>query len=149
MNDTLPLPMLIELAQGKVDEIGRTLNELSTQRRHAKSQLDMLDGYRGDYTVRLQHATEAGLSASNYHNFRRFIATLDEAITQQNRIIAQIDSRIATGRQQWYVEQRRLSSYETLKVRRDKQMRYQEQRREQRTSDEISAGLYRRSRQPL
>lgn len=148
MADHLPLSMLIDLAQGKVDEAGRALNELTTQRHRAKSQLDTLDTYRADYTVRLQHATEGGLSASNYHNFRRFIATLDEAISQQNRIIAQIDSKIQTGQQQWYVEKRRLNSYETLKVRQDQQIQYREIRREQRASDEISAGLYRRSRQP-
>lgn len=147
MADYSPLPMLIDLAQDKVDEAGRALNALTTQRRHAKNQLDILDTYRADYAVRLQQATEGGLSASNYHNFRRFIATLDEAISQQNRIIAQIDAKIQTGQQQWYVEKRRLNSYETLKARQDQQMRYRETRREQHASDEISAGLYRRSRQ--
>lgn len=147
MADHLPLPMLIDLAQGKLDEAGRVLNELATQRRHARSQLDTLDTYRADYAVRLQQAGEGGLSASNYRNFRRFIATLDEAISQQNRIIAQIDAKIQTGQQQWYVERRRLNSYETLKARQDQQMRYRETCREQHISDEISAGLYRRSRQ--
>lgn len=148
MADYSPLPMLIDLAQGKVDDAGRTLSELTAQRHHAKSQLDTLDTYRADYAVRLQQATEGGLSASNYQNFRRFIATLDEAISQQNRIITQIDTKIQTGRQQWYVEKRRLNSYETLKARQDQQAQYRETRREQRASDEVSAGLYRRSRQP-
>src|SRR5690606_4174774 len=82
-----PLATLIELSQNKVDEAGRLLAELSTQRRQAQSQLDTLDGYRIDYTQRLQQSTQGGVSASNYHNFRRFIATLDEAISQQNKII--------------------------------------------------------------
>src|SRR5690554_5289044 len=146
MNDHLPLPMLIDLAQGKVDEAGRALNDLAAQRRHAKSQLDMLDGYRGDYTVRLQQATEAGLSASNYHNFRRFIATLDEAISQQNRIIAQIDARIEQGRQHWYAEKRRVSSFEALQVREIRHQQTRERRQEQLASDETSANLYRRAR---
>ncbi|MBV6273185.1 flagellar export protein FliJ [Alcaligenaceae bacterium CGII-47] len=148
MADHLPLSMLIELAQGKLDEAGRALSEAIAQQRHAKSQLDTLDTYRADYAVRLQQATEGGVSASNYHNFRRFIATLDDAISQQNRILAQIDTKIQIGQQHWYVEKRRLNSYETLKSRQDQQMRYRETRREQRASDEISAGLYRRSRQP-
>lgn len=142
-----PLPMLINLAQDKLDEAGRTLHDLTAQRTHAQSQLGVLDTYRADYAVRLQQTTEGGVSASNYHNFRRFIATLDEAISQQNRVIAQIDARIQAGQQQWYAEKRRLSSFETLKARQDHQVRHHEQRQEQRASDEISANLHRRSMQ--
>ncbi|MDN5844212.1 MAG: flagellar export protein FliJ [Alcaligenaceae bacterium] len=140
-----PLPMLINLAQDKVEEAGRTLHELSSQRTHAQSQLSVLDTYRSDYTQRLQQTTEGGVSASNYHNFRRFIATLDEAISQQNRVVAQIDARIQAGQQEWYAEKRRLSSFETLKARQDHQLRHHEQRLEQRASDEASANLHRRA----
>ncbi|CAM5790205.1 flagellar export protein FliJ [Castellaniella caeni] len=138
------LDILINLAQDRLDEAGHVLADLSTQRRNAQQQLGTLDGYRSDYARRLQSTTEGGLTASNYHNFRHFIATLDEAISQQNRIIAQIDTQIETGRRQWHAEKRQLNSYETLKTRQLRQFQYREQRREQRASDEISAGLYRR-----
>jgi len=147
MNHETPLDVLINLAQDKLDEAGRVLAELSAQRREAQGQLNTLDGYRGDYTRRLQDTTEGGVTASNYHNFRHFIATLDEAISQQNRIIAQIDTRIEAGRQQWHDEKRRLNSYETLKARQLRQLQVREQRREQRASDEAAADLYRRLRQ--
>ncbi|WP_345798237.1 flagellar export protein FliJ [Castellaniella sp. MT123] len=143
-----PLDVLINLAQDKLDAAGRALSELGEERRNAQKQLSTLDTYRGDYTQRLQDTTAGGVSASNYHNFRHFIATLDEAISQQNSIIAQIDTRIEAGRQRWHDEKRRLSSYETLKARQVRQLQYHEQRWEQRASDEISAGLYRRTRQP-
>lgn len=142
------LDTLIDLSQDKVDDAGRALAELGTQRRQAQGQLNTLDGYRSDYTQRLQDTTENGVTASNYHNFRHFIATLDEAISQQNRIIAQIDTRIDIGRQHWHDEKRRLNSYETLKARQQRQLQIREQRREQRTNDEAAASIYRRSRQP-
>ena len=148
MSAETPLDVLINLAQDKLDEAGRNLAELGDRRREAQGQLNTLDGYRADYTKRLQSTTEQGVSAPNYHNFRQFIATLDEAISQQNTIIAQIDVRLEEGRQRWHDEKRRLNSYETLKTRQIRQMQYREQRREQRASDEISAGLYRRTRQP-
>ncbi|MGB6242141.1 MAG: flagellar export protein FliJ [Castellaniella sp.] len=147
MNPNTSLDVLINLTQDKLDEAGRVLAELSTQRREAQGQLNTLDHYRSDYTQKLQDTTESGVTASNYHNFRHFIATLDEAISQQNRIIAQIDIKIETGRQQWHDEKRRLNSYETLKTRQLHQLRTHEQRREQRASDEAAAGLYRRLRQ--
>ncbi|MFT0531451.1 flagellar export protein FliJ [Castellaniella hirudinis] len=141
------LDILINLSQDKVDDAGRRLAELATQRREAQGQLDTLDTYRGDYTRRLQNTTENGVTASNYHNFRHFIATLDEAISQQNRIIAQIDTRIEAGQRQWRDEKRRLNSYETLRSRQLRQLQAREQRREQRISDEAAANLYRRLRQ--
>lgn len=139
------LAVLIELSQTRVDDAGRALSELSSQRRQAQGQLDTLDDYRSDYTRQLQASTMSGLSSSNYHNFRQFIATLDDAISQQNRLIAQIDVRLDTGRQHWVAEKRRLSSYEALKARQDRQAVAVEQRREQRLSDELSASLYRRT----
>lgn len=139
-----PLDVLINLAQDKLDAAGRTLAELGNERRQAQGQLATLDGYRADYTQRLQSTTEGGVTASNYHNFRQFIATLDEAISQQNRIIAQIDTRLEAGRKRWHDEKRRLNSYETLKARQIRQSQYHEQRREQRASDEAAASLYRR-----
>lgn len=148
MSPETPLDVLIDLTQDKLDEAGRNLAELSTRRREAQGQLNTLDDYRADYTRRLQNTTEQGVTASNYHNFRQFIATLDEAISQQNTIIAQIDVRLEAGRKQWHDEKRRLNSYETLKARQIRQLQYREQRREQRASDEFSAGLYRRTRQP-
>lgn len=147
-SDRAPLAVLIELSRGRVEEAGRLLAELDAQRRQAQGQLDTLDGYRSDYARRLQASTRDGVTASNYHNFRRFIATLDEAISQQNKIIAQIDTRLDAGRQRWYAEKRRLSSYEALKARQDRQALYREQRLEQRLSDELSAGLHRRARRP-
>lgn len=148
MTKHLPLPLLIELAQNKVNEAGQILSEAAAQQRQAQEQLDTLDTYRADYTLRLQQATEEGISVSNYHTFRRFIVTLDEAIFQQNRVIAQIDTKIEAGRQQWYAEKRRLNAFETLKARQDRQWQYRQQHREQRTNDEFAAGLYHRSRQP-
>ena len=148
MSPETSLDVLINMTQDKLDEAGRNLSELSTRRREAQGQLNTLDDYRAEYTKRLQNTTEQGLSASNYHNFRQFIATLDEAISQQNTIIAQTDVRLEAGRKQWHDEKRRLNSYETFKARQIRQLQYREHRREQRASDEISAGLYRRQRQP-
>ncbi|CAM5190502.1 Flagellar FliJ protein OS=Castellaniella defragrans OX=75697 GN=HNR28_000404 PE=3 SV=1 [Castellaniella defragrans] len=138
------LDILIGLTQDKLEQAGRTLSDLDTQRRQAQHQLSTLDDYRADYTQRLQTTTQGGLTASNYHNFRQFIATLDDAISQQNRIIAQIDSRLEAGRRQWQDEKRRLNSYETLKARQLHRLQYHERQIEQRASDEAAANLYRR-----
>lgn len=140
------LPTLIDLAKDSADQAGRQLQQLMAERNNAATQLSTLQVYRQDYAERLQKATKSGLSASNYHNFRQFIATLDDAIAQQNRVVAQIESKLETGRQHWYAEKRRLKSYEALQAREARHQLLRENRVEQLASDEISATMYRRLR---
>lgn len=133
------LDMLIDLARNDTDEAARKLAQLSKARSDAEQQLDALHTYRKDYADRLQQASKTGLTASNYHNFRQFIATLDEAISQQNKILEQMDAKLQKGRDAWQAEKRRLSSFETLQTRQLRQQAVHEARREQRMNDEISA----------
>lgn len=147
MDPETPLDLLIELTQKKRDGAGRALAALSTERTVAQARLGTLDGYRLDYAQRLQCTTQEGLSATNYRNFRQFIATLDDAICQQNSLIARIDQRLEAGRKQWHEENRRLRSYETLKMRGIRLSQARERRREQGACDEIAANLLRRRRQ--
>jgi len=139
------LNTLIDLARNDADEAAGQLRQLAAERHEAQQQLDMLRDYRLDYAERLQKAMHTGLSASNYHNFRQFIATLDEAISQQNKAVAQIDAKIDAGRGRWQAEQRKLNSYETLQSRQLRQRAVLENRREQRANDDISASRPRRA----
>ncbi|HRL20484.1 flagellar export protein FliJ [Alcaligenes sp. SDU_A2] len=139
------LNTLVELTQNQVDEAGRQLQELNSQRENAATQLDTLQNYRQDYAQRLLDAGQTGLSMANYHNFRRFIATLDDAISQQNKIILSLEGKIQEGRQHWHAQQQRLNAYETLIDRRLLEQQRHQQRMDQRASDEIAARLFARS----
>ena len=143
MAKTATLNMLVDLARNDTDEAARQLALLNKARRDAEQQLQALHSYRQDYAERLQRESKSGLTASNYHNFRQFIATLDEAISQQNRILEQMDARLQKGLESWQAEKRRLSSFETLQTRQLRQQAVHEARREQRMNDEISARGYR------
>src|SRR5690606_19770141 len=145
MANSRPLDILIDLARDHADEAARQLQQLTAARRSAENKLSMLMEYRQDYAQRLQVATQGGLTATNYHNFRQFIATLDEAISQQNKAVAQIDLKIERGRDHWNEEKRKLNSFETLQSRQARQQALRENRQEQRFNDEISANLFRRT----
>src|SRR5699024_9949432 len=116
------------------------------QRQGAEKQLDMLREYRQDYANRLNNAGQTGITASNYHNFTRFLATLDEAIVQQNSLMAHLDHNIDTSKQTWQAAQHRLHSYEALQERHRRQRVAVEHRREQRATDEMSSIIYHRRR---
>lgn len=137
--------ILVELTQNDVDEASAELGKLIGERRNAAQQLDVLREYRQDYANRLNQAGQTGITASNYHNFTRFLATLDEAIVQQTRVMTHMDHNISVSKENWRSKQQRLHSYETLQTRRQQQRAAIESRREQRLTDELSAALHRRA----
>jgi len=145
MSKTPALNVLIEVTHEALDEAAKAMQKAAAERDRAREQLETLHSYRLDYAQRLLQSTESGVTASNYLNFRRFLATLDDAISQQNNIVAQSETRLEAGRQQWYAEKRRLNAYEALDTRQRQQHALREARREQRASDEIAANLFRRS----
>ena len=145
MKANASLHTLVDLTQGQVDQGGRPHPELARPRAAAHSHHDMRHSDRHGYPPRLLDAGRTGLSMANYHNFRRFIATLDDAISQQNKVILTLEDKIEQGRQEWHARQRRLNAYETLIDRRQQEQQRKQLRMEQRASDEIAARLYLRS----
>jgi len=104
----------------------------------------MLRDYRQDYLERLQQAMTRGMSASDCHNYQRFIGTLDDAIGQQQDVLRQADENLAKGRLYWQQEKRKLNSYDALAQREARAQALVESRREQRLNDEYSARLVQR-----
>lgn len=139
------LTTLIDLTKDKTNDVAKQLQNLTSSRQSAHEQLETLHTYRQDYAQRLQQAMTTGLSAANYHNFRQFIATLDDAISQQNKVVAQIDANVELRKKEWVDQKRQLSSYETLLSRQERQAAQRENRIEQRTNDELSMNLFRRA----
>ncbi|MFT0546666.1 flagellar export protein FliJ [Allopusillimonas ginsengisoli] len=146
MNTASAFQSLIDLARNDTDRAGKELGQLVSERHNAQTQLSMLHDYRLDYAHRLQHATQTGLPASSYQNFRKFLATLDDAISQQDRVVAHKDTGVLEGRQHWQSEKRRLNAFEALETRARAKQRDHENRSDQIACDETSAGMFRRMR---
>ncbi len=142
MTSMSSLNLLVDLGNNHLEQAGQQLQSLSQQKQKAAEQLEMLQGYRQDYAQRLLEAGRSGLTMSNYHNFVRFIATLDEAIQQQNKILQKLDAKVSTSRNEWNDKRVRVHAYETLVERQENRLRVAQQRREQNQSDEISARLH-------
>lgn len=144
MPSQLPLDMLINLAKESTDEAARLLGRLSAERSNAERQLSMLHDYRQDYLERLQQSMTSGMSASDCHNYQRFIGTLDDAIGQQQGVLRQAEDNLSKGRLYWQQEKRKLNSYDALAQREMRAQAVVESRREQRANDEYSARLVQR-----
>ncbi|NLJ63617.1 MAG: flagellar export protein FliJ [Alcaligenaceae bacterium] len=136
------LKSLIDLAENNIEQQTQRLQKLNGERQQADQQLNALRQYREDYSNRLLQASQNGVSMSNYHNFYRFIGTLDQAITQQNSLLEHIDQKIAAQQQQWFAAKQRLNAYQALQDRRDTEQAQHRQRQEQRINDELSAAMH-------
>ena len=134
--------MLIELKSNEVDQEEQRLAKLNSEKSKAANQLTMLKQYREDYTDRLLEASKNGVSMANYHNFYRFIGTLDQAITQQDVVLGQFDRKIDVQQKKWLDAKQRLNAYQTLQDRREAEQAQRLARQEQRDNDELSAAMH-------
>lgn len=139
-----PVKTLIDLTQTRVDDAAIQLQAVTASRDGAKQQLDMLYVYRQDYLERFEKASAEGMSTVNYHNFRQFIATLDEAISQQNNIMDQYELKLKQTQEHWFDQKRQLNSYETLLSRQEQERQLLNNRKEQKLNDEMSMQQFRR-----
>jgi len=129
---------LINLAQDATVAAERSLQALARSVTDATSQRDMLQNYRQDYATRIQQEAGHGVSAANYHNFCRFIHTLDDAIVQQNATLARLQAQSDEGRVAWMAHKRKLNAYQTLQDRQEAKAKIAHARQEQRENDAFS-----------
>lgn len=132
---------LIELATQETDEAAKRLGQAIRAGEETRQKLTLLQQYRDDYAARFQASVAAGLSASGYRNFQTFIDKLDSAITSQQQVVAEAERRIAQERGAWQASERKRMSYDTLATRAQKEVQKQENRRDQKQSDEHAARL--------
>ncbi|GMU71318.1 MAG: flagellar export protein FliJ [Burkholderiales bacterium] len=130
-----PWQRLKDLAENRRDAIGRTLADATARRDGAKSRLAMLLDYRSEYEARLNRATLAGIDAGRLRNFHRFLAQLDQAITQQESQTAAAQSSVESARGAWQGQQREVQSFDTLGKRARAAHATRERRQEQKEQD--------------
>lgn len=141
---TSSLALLIGQATERRDAATSALGELHGGRDRAQAQLDALLDYQKEYIARLDRALAAGVSRHRLENDQRFIAALDQAIAQQQRVLAQSQSHVAEGLRQWQARQTELKSLDVLVERNTHRTARIERRREQQQNDEAAGRIARR-----
>jgi flagellar protein FliJ len=135
MTSAKTMEALIRLAARKVDDAAQAL-----------AKLKLLTDYREDYFVRFGAQAAAGLAEAQLANYRAFLARLETAIAEQQRLVEDARAGVVAAQAQWQAGQQRLKSYEVLDERRLTRQRALGARREQREQDEYAAHLHRRTR---
>lgn len=141
MTKPFTLQPLINLTQHQNESATRKLGQLNQLQQSAQQKLDTLMEYRKDYQNRLQEAARGGMEPAQLRNFQHFINKLDEAISQQRKVVEQ--SRISTqiGRTEFDTTQRKLKSFDALQQRHFEAQKKIAEKSEQKTLDDHTSRL--------
>jgi flagellar FliJ protein len=133
------LNTLIELAIKDCEEAAKRLGIAIRSAEEMEKKLSMLLGYRDEYAARFQNSLTNGLSAMDYRNFQQFLDKLDTAIAGQEVIVLNAKRQIEEERKLWQECEKKRLSYDTLADRQEKEKQLQENRRDQKQTDEHAA----------
>jgi flagellar FliJ protein len=127
-----------QLASHKERKAAAELGESIKQRDHAQQRLVELEQYHKEYLERFAHAARNGLTSSQAVEYQVFIAKLDDAITEQRRIVQRVEQDCLQTRQQWQGRYTKAKAMETAIDRMRLAERRRDDRREQAESDDLS-----------
>lgn len=139
MPRAFPLQSLLDLSQLHLDEAGRKLGELIAGEQEASRRHGLLVQYREEYRARFVVAAQGGLRPSEWQNYTRFLARLDDAINQADSAMSHTKQQTVAGQQEWISKRGRVKAFDALSDRHKSQIDYQDQRQEQKGSDEHAA----------
>jgi flagellar FliJ protein len=139
MTKPFALQAVLDLMQNRADEATQKLARLISAENDAKTKLDLLSEYREEYARRFQATAQQGMSPLQWKNFQDFLSRLDDAIGQQQAVVANSRNNTAAGQAHWQEQRIRLKAIDTLSDRHRVSELALELRREQKLSDEIAA----------
>lgn len=139
MATNFPLQTLLDLSQLHLDQAARELGELIAGEHHASTRYELLVRYRDEYHSRFLQAAENGLGLSEWSNYTRFLARIDDAIVTAAQSVAQTQQRTLAGQQDWMGKQGRVKAFSTLAERHQAVVASEEHRAAQKASDEHGA----------
>ncbi len=140
-----PLLLVLKLANDAEEEAALLFKSAQLECQKRLNQLSALNNYRLEYMKQMQSQQGQAISASHYHQFHRFIRQIDDAITQQNRVVADGEKQKEYRQQHWLEKQKKRKAVELLLASKEKKRQVVEQKREQKMTDEFaSQQFYRR-----
>lgn len=145
MSPRFPLQPLLDLSQLRLDEAARELGALIAGEQEASTRLSLLVQYREEYHARFLAAARNGISRSEWSNYTHFLSRIDEAIIPAALSVTQTQQQTLAGQQDWMGKHGRVRAFDTLAGRHHSHVTAQEQRAEQKSSDEHGARRYQES----
>ena len=124
------------LAQNRERDAVKKLGESQQSLDAQQAKLEELRAYRDQYAKAFESSGGAGLDAIRIQEYRVFLGRLNEAIQQQEAVIAQCSARHDQTRQQWIQTRSHSQAIDKVMEHYRQQERKQQERKEQQELDE-------------
>ncbi len=142
-----PLALVIELAVKSRDAIARQAATAEKLVIDARTQLDALHRYHGDYLARSARRPEH--DTATLRNFNAFIQRLEMAIVQQRTTMEHHETRTAVLKAEYTRAAIKVKSLETLAATRQAEARRAADRAERKLEDEHASRAAHHARTPI
>ena len=135
---------LTELSIRASEQAVTRLGQANQEHARAVDKLKVLQNYHQSYAQQMQMEMAKGLNLGAYHNYVGFLASLEQAVNQQQQDVARKLQQVELQRREWQHCERQRLSYATLRDRMLQQQQQQANRREQKLNDEFAERSFRR-----
>lgn len=133
------LTTLLDLAEKEASNAATRLGQARNSQDAAAEKLAMLVQVRAEYSAQLAGRLHEGVSLASMRNFNQFLDKVDQAITGQQDIVNAAELRTLTARSTWQDAKRGTQSYASLIHRAELRHAQQENRNDQKATDEFAA----------
>ena len=135
---------VVEVASHKRDDALRALGRVQHELEQAHQQMTQLQDYAIESQTRWNERATQGVSASLMQHQRQFMARIDHAVAFQRDVIAGIEQSLERLRLEVHAAERELASLNKYVERRQRAWQQEQQRQEQKATDETAANAHRR-----
>jgi flagellar FliJ protein len=126
----------------------RELGDAQRRLADAEARLGELQTYRGEYMGAFRKRAEDGTSVRALRDFQAFLARLDEALRQQEQIVAAAREQTAGSRRTWQGAARQVKAVDSVVQRWQVAETKAGERRDQKDTDERAQRAALQSRSP-
>lgn len=139
MSSLKAFEVAVELAERRRDAARQALKNVQDARHAAQAQLEQLTGYAAETQGRWGMKADSAMQPEVMYHHYQFMGRLDHAIGLQTDVVSGQDVRVDKARQALLEAELRLASLRKVLERRRAEVALQQQRREQKQTDERAA----------
>jgi flagellar FliJ protein len=138
MSPSKRLKPVQRFAASKEQEAARVMGQAKKSLQQEEAKLEQLKLYHQEYLIRFQQMSAQGINATQLQEYRAFLAKLDEAIKQQQEVVAASVVNHSSTKNTWKKKHSRTQALNKAVERFRKQEQTIADKREQKENDEHS-----------
>jgi flagellar FliJ protein len=138
MSPSKRLKPVQRFAHSKEQKAARMMGQAKKNLQQEEAKLEQLKQYHQEYLDRFQQMAREGMSATQLQEYRAFLAKLDEAIKQQQEVVAASVVNHSSSKKVWKKKHSRTQALNKAVERFRQQEQKSADRQEQKESDDHS-----------